>query len=73
MGLFIPMRFYEHLDIKPGDELDVMATEEKIEIVPIRNRAHRTKFLTIEELFEGYEGTCQPPTDWGEPIGRELW
>ena len=42
---------------------------------------HRTRKITIEELFEGYEGECEPPPDWpragkeidwGEPVGKEM-
>lgn len=29
---------------------------------------------TIEELFEGFDGTYQPEDiSWGEPVGREVW
>lgn len=81
-GLLIPKRLCENLGIKPGDKLDITATEESITIVPVRERARRTRFVTIEELFEGYDGAYEPPSDWptegneidwGEPVGGEDW
>ena len=81
-GVLIPKRLCEKLGIEPGDKLNVTATEDSITIVPVRQRARRTRVVTIEELFEGYDGTYDPPsdwpafgneTDWGEPVGREVW
>ena len=42
----------------------------------------RTRKVTLEELFEGYEGAYEPPADWptigneidwGQPAGAEVW
>lgn len=81
-GLLIPKRLCENLGIELGDKLNITATEESITIVPVRVRSRRTRIVTIEELFEGYEGIYEPPSDWptygneidwGEPAGGEDW
>ena len=81
-GLLIPKRLCQNLGIELGDKLKITATEESITIVPIRERARRTRWVTIEELFVGYDGTYEPPNDWptdgdeidwGEPEGGEVW
>ena len=81
-GLLIPKRLCKNLGIEPGDRLEIMATEEYITILPIRERAQRTRHVSIEELFADYDGTYEPPSDWptigneidwGEPQGKELW
>ena len=42
----------------------------------------RARKMTIEELFEGFDGEYEPPVDWplqgseidwGEPVGKEAW
>ena len=47
-----------------------------------KRKFHRTRKVTIEELFVDYEGSYEPPTDWslngseidwGGSMGEEVW
>lgn len=81
-GLLIPKRICENLGLGVGDAVRITATEERIMIIPLKERAHRTKIVDLDELFEGYEGGYEPPSDWpsfgnetswGGPVGKEIW
>ena len=81
-GLLIPKRVCENVGLGVGDTVSITANEEQITIVPLRERARRTRTLTIDEIFAGYECDYEPPSEWsslgnevswGEPVGKELW
>lgn len=81
-GLLIPKRICERLGLRVGDAVRITATEERITIIPLNERARRTNIVDLDELFEGYEGGYEPPSDWptfgneiswGEPVGKEIW
>ena len=47
-----------------------------------KRKFQRTRKVSIDELFEGFDGEYEPPTDWpllgseidwGDPVGREVW
>ena len=85
-GLRIPKEACDLLGIGIGDKARVTVDMSGSRIVltfehPGRT-FHRTRKVTIEELFEGYEGAYEPPTDWptvgsevdwGQPVGEEVW
>lgn len=63
-------------------EVDTAKSQVVLTFAQPKRKHHRTRKVTIEELFEGYEGTYAPPADWptvgneidwGEPVGKEVW
>ena len=85
-GFRLPKEVCELLGIELGAEacVSVNASESQVTLTfdkPKRS-FRRTRKVTIEDLFEGYEGAYEPPADWptngneidwGEPVGKEVW
>ena len=80
----MPKSICEELGWKIGDKIEVALAHNGmgVELRAPKNRFSRTKVLTIDELFDGYEGGYEVPADlpssgleidWGEPVGSELW
>lgn len=81
-GVLIPKSMCEQLSLHIGDKLIVETHDDGIRVKPAKPSFHRTKKVTIEELFEGWEGVYEPPADfpltdkefdWGSPVGKEIW
>ena len=70
------------LGAKATMKVDSIASQLVLTFEQPKRKFHRTRKLTIEELFVGYEGGYDPPVDWpldnneidwGEPAGEEVW
>lgn len=86
-GVIIPKSICEPLGLAVGDKLELSISEEggSIEITPVRRHAARTRKLSAQEVFAGWEGGYELPADlagesgagkecaWGGAAGKELW
>lgn len=81
-GIIVPKELCERLGIRVGDKLSVLVRGNEITLRPCAPRFGRNRKVSIEELFEGWEGEYRPPEDyptvgneidWGSPVGREVW
>ena len=85
-GFRFPKELCKMLGIGLGAEaeiqVDVPNSKVTLTFMQPEKKFHRTRKVTIEELFEDYDGTYEPPTDWptagkeidwGEPAGEEVW
>ena len=67
-GVRIPRDILEDAKILVGDAVGIISDDGVIVIKKIRKKK------TIQELFEGYEGTYVPEEmNCGAPIGEEIW
>jgi len=67
LGLRIPKSIAAELDIRDGDAVDVVVQDGAIVVRPARRR------YTIEELVADMTPDDRGETDWGRPVGNEVW
>ena len=85
-GLRVPKEVCELLGIGPGAQasmsVDVANSTLTLRFERPQRSFQRTRNVSIEELFEGYDGPYEPPSDWptvasevdwGNSVGKELW
>lgn len=85
-GCRFPKELCKLLGIDLGAEAEIRVdapnSEVTLTFVQPERKFHRTRKMTIDELFEGYDGAYVPPADWptigneidwGEPVGKEVW
>jgi len=69
VGVRIPKALLEVVGLSDSDSVEIVAEDNMLIIKPARER------LTIDKLFQDWDGGAPEPFDWGElgaPAGREL-
>jgi antitoxin MazE len=70
-GLRLTKQVLEDAGILIGDEVDVSARDGAIVIAPVRRvRGTRSLQELVSRIPKNYKGG---ETEWGEPVGREVW
>jgi len=70
-GLRLARQILEDAHLSVGDDVDVRARDGMIVIAPARRI--RGKY-SLQELVSRIPENYKPgETDWGEPVGREVW
>lgn len=81
-GIIIPKSICDSLGIGIGDKLEITATDGGIAINPQRSAFRRSRRLTADEVFAGWDGHYEAPADWpaigreidwDNPVGEEIW
>lgn len=74
-GIVIPKDLCRKIGIAVGDQLSISVNQDgSLRVTPAKPTYRRRRNLTIEELFDGYDGAYQPQEmDWGHPVGEEAW
>jgi antitoxin component of MazEF toxin-antitoxin module len=86
-GVIIPKSICEPLGLSAGDKLKLSISEQggSIEMTPVRRHATRSRKLSAQEVFVGWDGSYELPADltgesgagkecaWGGATGKELW
>lgn len=82
-GIILPKSLCEKLGWVIGERIEIHPGANRTVILSAPQRHfERTRCYTIEELFETFDGTYEPPADltpigaeadWGEPAGAEVW
>ena len=63
----IPREIAEASQLKPGAEVDIRASAGQIVL-------SASPGPTLDELLEGITAdTLHPETNWGPPVGKEVW
>lgn len=52
-----------------GSTIDLTVSNDKVQIAPVR----RSKYTTEELLAGVTDDNIHGETDWGPPIGKEVW
>lgn len=69
-GIRIPKAFLEALGMMENDVVELNRVNDNLVISKVKEK----KELTLEDIFQGYEGNCTPGEfDWRAPAGREVW
>ena len=70
-GLRIAKNVLEDARILIGDEVDVTVRDGVIVIAPLRKVRGKISLQDlVSHIPKNYEGA---ETDWGKPVGREIW
>jgi antitoxin MazE len=70
-GLRLPKQVLEDARIAVGDDVDVTARDGMIVIAPARRIRGKH---SLKELVSRIPADYEPQeTDWGEPVGKEVW
>ncbi len=70
-GLRLPVDVLERAALAVGDEVAVTAKDGVITIMPTRRiRGKRNLRELVRQIPKNYRAE---ETEWGEPIGREVW
>ena len=81
-GVLIPKSICEKYGLSVGDKLVIEQGVSGIELKPQKRTYQRTHAIDLDELFDGWTGTYEPPSDWpligneidwGAPVGEEVW
>jgi antitoxin MazE len=70
-GLRLARQLLEEACISVGDEVDVAARDGMIVIAPVRRIRGKQ---SLRDLVSRIPKNNEPEeTDWGKPVGREVW
>ena len=70
-GLRLAKQVLEDAHISGGDDVDVTVREGLIVVAPARRvRGKRSLQELVSRIPENYK---TEETDWGQPLGREVW
>jgi len=70
-GLRLARQILEDARISVGDDVDVAARDGMIVIAPVRRVRGRVSLQKlVSRIPEGYN---TEETDWGKPLGKEVW
>ena len=85
-GLRVPKEACDLLGVDLGAKAKMVVDSASSQLIITfeqpKRQFQRTRKVSIEELFEGFEGEYEPPADWpllgnevdwGEPVGKEMW
>jgi antitoxin MazE len=69
-GILLPKRLLESAGIGEHDALEIVVENHGV----IIKKADPQTRKTIQELFEGFTASYETEmTDWGDPVGKEIW
>jgi antitoxin MazE len=67
-ALRIPRAMLDALNIREGDEVELMVEEGRLTVRPVHPK------LTLESLVAAITPeNCYEEIDWGKPVGNEVW
>jgi len=75
-GVRLPKAFLQNIKIAENDPVEVILENEKIIIKKISGKIHKTISQRLVDFYgENFEkySASQKETDWGNPVGNEVW
>jgi antitoxin MazE len=73
LALRVPSAFAKEVGAREGRQAD-MTVENGALVVKIARTKRRRRRYSLEMLVDQItEENCHPETDWGPPVGNEVW
>ncbi len=69
LAVILPEEVVHGSHLTAGSTIDLTLTDEQVQIAPVR----RSKYTTEELLAGVTDDNIHPETDWGLPVGKEVW
>ena len=71
LAVRFPKEIAARFKLQAGSEVSIVPESKKIAIKPVKKTA---KKVTLKELVKGISpNNRHEETDWGYPVGREIW
>ena len=67
--MILPDEIVHNSHLMVGSTIDLTVSNDKVQIAPVR----RSKYTTEELLAGVTDDNIHGETDWGPPIGKEVW
>jgi antitoxin MazE len=72
VGVRLPKALLKELGLQAGAEFDICIEHRKLVFTPKKSK--KTKELTLDDLLDSITpGQLHSETDWGKPVGKEIW
>ena len=69
LALRIPKAFAQQAKVKKGSRIKLTVEKNRLVMEPIEKKP-----VTLKELLAGVTPeNIHPETDWGKPMGKEIW
>ena len=69
LALRIPKAFAQQAKVKKGSRIKLTVKKNRLVMEPIEKKP-----VTLKELLAGVTPeNIHPETDWGKPMGKEIW
>ena len=68
IGVRIPKAIAQDAEIQEGASVELRVEDGRLVIVPVRR-----KYTLAELVSKITPENCHPETDWGPPLGKEIW
>ena len=69
LALRIPKAFAQQAKVKKGSRVKLTVEKNRLVVEPVEK-----KKITLKELLAGVTPeNIHPETDWGKPMGKEIW
>ena len=69
LALRIPKAFAQQANVKKGSRIKLTVEKNRLVMEPVEK-----KKITLKELLAGVTPeNIHPETDWGKPMGKEIW
>ena len=69
LALRIPKAFAQQANVKKGSRIKLTVEKNRLVMEPVEKRK-----ITLKELLAGVTPeNIHPETDWGKPMGKEIW
>ena len=69
LAVILPDEVIHGSRLTVGSPINLTINEGKVELAPLR----RSKYTTEELLAGVTDDNIHPETDWGLPVGKEVW
>ncbi len=72
LAMRLPKELAKNFNLKAGSEVTLISKDFSFEVKP-EVKTKKSKY-TLEELLKGITPeNIHPETDWGKPMGKEIW
>jgi len=69
LALRIPKAFAQQARVKKGSQVRIIVEKNRMVIAPVEKNK-----ITLKSLLAGVTPeNIHPETDWGKPMGKEIW
>ena len=69
LAVILPEEVVHGSQLSAGSSIDLTVNDDTVQIAPVR----RSKYTTEELLAGVTDDNIHPETDWGPPVGKEVW
>jgi len=73
LGIYFPNSLLKNVHISENDNVEILAADNSIIIKKLEKRKHFSTKERIATFHDSLENNPFIETDWGKPLGKEIW